>query len=534
MNRRLIWSLVSILALAFLLRLPQLGARPMHADESVHAVKFMGLWEKGYYQYNPDEYHGPSLYYATWPVAFFHRLVSSPEVTEAVLRFVPLLFCVGLIVLLPLLKNAMGSIPILASALFITFSPAMVFYSRYFIHEMLLLFFTLALIASCWNYVKQPSFIWSLFAGVSLGLMHATKETFVFQIASMVIGFIGVWAWCRWIEKKPLSMPAGYRHSHLLACAGSGLIVSFLLFSSFFTNWNGPLDSILTYLPWINRAGGNTQHTHPWHYYLGLLLYCHRLNGPVWTEAIIVILAFYGGVMAFIRRPIKGMDIHWWQWIAIQTFFLTLLYSLIPYKTPWCLLGFLLGMILLAGFGVGSLFYYARNWTTRLIVTGLLIAAFSHLGWQSWRATHAYASSPKNPYVYAHTIEDLISLANRVKRLGSYYNEFQKSQSNASTKPLVIEVMAPGGDYWPLPWYLRQLDGRFIGWRATVPTNICAEIVIASPKFASAKTGPSLEQLHDTHVMTQFYGYRPTLFFQLYVEKHLWDFFLSKGGGDDD
>jgi predicted membrane-bound mannosyltransferase len=45
--------------------------RPVHTDEAVHSIKFKGLWEDGKYRYDPDEYHGPTLYYATlplWPV----------------------------------------------------------------------------------------------------------------------------------------------------------------------------------------------------------------------------------------------------------------------------------------------------------------------------------------------------------------------------------------------------------------------------------------------------------------------------------
>src|SRR5262245_21182237 len=47
------------------LRLPALAARPMHADEAIHADKLGTLLEGGGYAYDPSQYHGPTLYYLT-------------------------------------------------------------------------------------------------------------------------------------------------------------------------------------------------------------------------------------------------------------------------------------------------------------------------------------------------------------------------------------------------------------------------------------------------------------------------------------
>ena len=78
-------------------------------------------------------------------------------------------------------------------------------------------------------------------------------------------------------------------------------------------------------------------------------------------------------------------------------------YSAIPYKTPWCLLGFLHGMILLAGAGAVVLVRRARAPRTRALVAVLLAAAAAQLGWQAHAASFRFAADPRNPYVYAHT-----------------------------------------------------------------------------------------------------------------------------------
>ena len=59
----ILFAAIAVLAAAF--RFPQLAARPMHADEAVHADKLGTLLEQGRYQYSTTDFHGPTLYYVT-------------------------------------------------------------------------------------------------------------------------------------------------------------------------------------------------------------------------------------------------------------------------------------------------------------------------------------------------------------------------------------------------------------------------------------------------------------------------------------
>ena len=56
---------LALAVLAGALRFPALAARPMHADEAIHADKLGTLLEGGGYAYDPADYHGPTLYYLT-------------------------------------------------------------------------------------------------------------------------------------------------------------------------------------------------------------------------------------------------------------------------------------------------------------------------------------------------------------------------------------------------------------------------------------------------------------------------------------
>src|SRR5579859_65915 len=140
MTRSLTLVLLLAAGAALALRWPGLNQRPMHNDEAVNAIKFGQLWNHHGYQYDPNEHHGPSLFYATLAL---ERLTGAPDLdhfTDARLRFVPVLFGLALLPLLLLMLDGLGRPGAGWAAIFVALSPALVFYSSYFIHEMLLTF----------------------------------------------------------------------------------------------------------------------------------------------------------------------------------------------------------------------------------------------------------------------------------------------------------------------------------------------------------------------------------------------------------
>src|SRR4029079_5539581 len=98
-------ALVAAAGIAFGMRCPRLREKPMHNDEGVNAVKFGNLWNSGVYKYDPAEYHGPTLPYAT---LLINRLTGARDyvhIGETRLRLVPVLFGTGLILLYFLLRE---------------------------------------------------------------------------------------------------------------------------------------------------------------------------------------------------------------------------------------------------------------------------------------------------------------------------------------------------------------------------------------------------------------------------------------------
>ncbi|MGB1744034.1 MAG: glycosyltransferase family 39 protein, partial [Limisphaerales bacterium] len=191
MSRSLFFGLIILITvMALALRLPGLAKRPMHGDEAVNAVKIGELIEGKGYRYDPHEYHGPTLNYFSLIPAWLGGADSFVELSEAVLRIVPVTLGLALVVLVLPLREALGQGAVLLSAGLTALSPAMVFYSRYFIHELILVVFTVVLIISGYRCFKSRKAGWAVLAGVSLGLMHATKETFVIAVGAIGLGVI--------------------------------------------------------------------------------------------------------------------------------------------------------------------------------------------------------------------------------------------------------------------------------------------------------------------------------------------------------
>ena len=157
MRRARTACVVGILAVAIgaaALRLPRLSMRIMHGDEANQAVKTARLLETGRYEYNPHDHHGPSLYYLALPVLWASGAETAPEVSDSMLRFTPAVFGVLAVLLLVLMTGGpvspspvtgggrgadetpgYGLAPAAAvgAAVLATLSPALVFYSRYYV-----------------------------------------------------------------------------------------------------------------------------------------------------------------------------------------------------------------------------------------------------------------------------------------------------------------------------------------------------------------------------------------------------------------
>jgi len=521
--------LFSVVIIAgIVLRLPRLQQRPMHADEAVHAVKFGKLLEENFYQYNFREYHGPTLNYLTLIPAWLGGIDKFEDLSEFTLRIVPVFFGVLLILMPLLLIDGLGRSTTLIAAGLTATSPAFVFYSRYYIHEMLLVFFAFGVITCCYRYTRSRNIRWVLLTGIFVGLCQATKETCIIAFGSMLLALLLTLI----MQHKEMggisNLKKAIMPSHLIAAIVIAVIVSAILYSSFLTNTGGIWDSLRAYTVYFGRASENQLHIHPWYYYLKTLIYFRLAGGPAWSEAVIVALAVVGFIFAMLRKPLLTADFGLLRFIAFYTAIMTVSYSVIPYKTPWCMLGFLHGMILLAAIGAAAMIKLASSVPARALISLLLVAAVFHLAWQSYLANYKFYADPCNPYVYAHTGSDVFKITERIEDIARIHPEGHK---------MYIEVICPDGDYWPLPWYLRRFPN--VGWWNKVDENApAAPVIIASPSAEPAL----IKKLYElplpgkinlyVPLFESYVELRPQVELRGYIVKDLWDHFQRQMIGE--
>ncbi len=475
---------VAIVALAAALRGPHLERRPAHVDEAVHTWKFNELWTTGRYVYDPVEYHGPTLYYLTFPAVWLGGGDNYALTTLVTYRLVPLVAGLGLILLLPLLCDGLGRGGASVAAALTAVSPAFVYYSRYYIQEMLLVLFTLLLLAAGWRYVQSRRVGWALLGGAALGLMHATKETCIITIGALLAALLITVAW-----QRPVKLHRWLRPWPLVNASLVAIVVSVTLYSGLFTNAMGPIDSIRTYATYFERAGDHGVHTHPWHYYFDVLLWS-RHGRAIWTEAPVFALGLIGMAVALRRPAPQRVHVGLLRFLTLYTLFLTLAYTLIPYKTPWCALSFLHGWILLAGVGAIGLVRAVPHWALRTVVALVLLAGGVHLAAQARQSTSLrFCADSHNPYVYAQTLH-------HVNRLTDYLAQLRA----ATDRPPVVKVIVPNA--WPLPWYLRSFD--YVGYWEAVPDDPDADIIIVSENLAQQLEGA----LHTAYAPPYSYSLR--------------------------
>ncbi len=538
---------------AFVFRAPRLDLRPMHTDEAVHTIKAGMLLEKGVYTYDPNDYHGPTIYYAALPFIWAGGARTLAETSEWQFRIVPVVFGVGLVLLLLLVIDGLGAWETVFAAILTAVSPAMVFYSRYYIQEIPFVFFTFFAIAAGWRYSRSPRIGWALLCGASLGLMLATKETSILSYAAMLCALPLTLIWTRWRGGANARIRDFLHPCHIAAAFVLGLCACITLVSGFFSNPRGAIDIFLTFLSYFHRAGGVGIHDHPWDYYFRILLGLDNLPGPQWNEKLIVVMAIVGVLVALLSKrnpasspPLKGdsggcsdgvstqpvatthppespfkgglapnaaprllRNPSLIRFVALYTLFLAAAYCVIPYKTPWCMLGFLHGMILLAGVGFAGLVRLVRHNGLRVILVLAVAFAAFRLADLAYQASFKFYADTRNPYVYGHTSTDMLRLVKRIDDI---------ARLSPDGRNTLIKVVAP--DPWPLPWYLRAYTK--VGYWPNAADDVDAPIVITSQELQSEIES----RLRDTY-QSEFYGQRPEVLMTVFIRKDLWDAFIK-------
>ena len=474
---------LSVLVLAGLLRFEDLAERPFHFDEATGArITSDRIDPAEGYQFNPVHNHGPLLSAAAAPLCRARGEGEWKDMTKGTLRLVPAI-AGTLLVLLPILwRRRFGDVPVLAAAALLATSPLLAYYSRMFIHEMLVALLGLLAVLVAFAQPRCSLTLKSGLIGVVIGLMFATKETFAISIIAWTAA-AGLLVLANRGARKRLLQPANWkeifvewRNPALAFAIGAGLSAGWY-YTNGLRNPGGVWDAVRTFFVYETTEG----HDKPFLYYLGMLVVPTK-GGIWWHEGLVFLLA----VVSVVRSFLPGRKGEGWEivvrFVALSAIFHILIYSIISYKTPWLMCLPWAYVCVLAGLG----FRGFVDWKPLVRVAAVLVLA--GVLFQQQRvakfAVGRFASDARTPYAYAPTSRDVESVREWTGQLAEVL------------PPRALEPIAVvGREFWPLPWYLRDFEA--IGyWPEPHPDVADCPLVFAMPETANEVS----EMLKGTHI----------------------------------
>ena len=181
------WTPWLILGLAVFLRFFLLGIKPPHFDEGINGWFVDQMVKNGFYRYDPTNYHGPLHFY----VLFLSQMLLGRNIWALRLPVV-LVSCACVWLTLkfePLVGRNVSRLAALAMAV----SPGFVFYGRYSIHEVWMLFFSILFLfggLGLWKFGAR-NYLWC--AGMGVTGMILSKETYVIHVICALVAILVVW-----------------------------------------------------------------------------------------------------------------------------------------------------------------------------------------------------------------------------------------------------------------------------------------------------------------------------------------------------
>jgi uncharacterized protein (TIGR03663 family) len=472
-QRTWLFSSAAILAIGAFLRLFKLTMVPLHHDEGVNGNFLVMLVREGKYFYDPQNYHGPTLYYFSavipWIVKFLGGKTAGDNygLTTFNIRLVTVVFGLATIWLALLLRKRLGAIGALSAAGLLAISPGAVYLSRYFIHETLFVFFTLAIVVAALKYYDTGRATYLMLLATSAALMVATKETWIMNGPVLFIAWAVTAIYFRWrarlvndVDDRPLSERLQATLDRFggaiplttvaLVAFAIFIMVNVLFYSSFFTNYpKGVADAFKTLNLWRQRTH---EHEHPWFQYIVWLLQ---------EEGALMILGAAGAFIAVWRANNRLA-----LFLSLWSFGLLAAYSLVGYKTPWIALNFVVPLALTSGYTLSVIYEKLTEYQQPAAFLAVALMLVIYCGYYFYQLNFVHYDDDQLPYVYAHTKREMLTMVDQIESI---------AQKNGTGTDTGIAIVSP--DYWPLPWYFRNYK-RVGYYSQIVPTN--EDVIIGS------------------------------------------------------
>jgi len=452
------WTPWLIIGLAAFLRFFLLGMKPPHFDEGINGWFVDQMVRNGFYKYDPTNYHGPLHFY----VLFLSQTLFGRNLWA--LRLPVVLVSISCVWLTLRFEPFVGRNVSRLAALAMAVSPGFVFYGRYSIHEAWLVLFTMLFFVGLFGLWKfgTANYLWC--AGMGLTGMILSKETYILHVGCAMIAVAVCWV-SNYFNKLEDSRPATqtWDYVDLAVVIGTGVALIIFFYSGTFFNWNGVKGLYQAYLPWFKTGSEGHGHQKPWYYWLRLIA---RYEWPVLA----------GLVLCLFSVRFKNVAL---RYLAIYSVGTLIAYSIVKYKTPWCIISFIWPFTFI--FGAAVLLVPLTYKRVVYLVSAILLTG--SLGYCVW-LNYFRCTTETEPYVYVQTYNDVYKFTDPLLQL---------AHSDPRAYQLIGHIIRASP--YPLPWMLDDF-GR-VGYyeKDNLPAQVDADfLLVQQDKIATVEA-----KLHDSY-----------------------------------
>jgi len=525
---------IFIIVLAFVLRLWDLDARAYHYDEGLHALYSWRLYAGEGYSHEAWM-HGPFQFIFNWPI---FKLFGASDFTA---RLLPAFFGTALVGLPFLIRRQLGRWGAIAVALLLTFSPFLLYYSRYARNDIYNAFFILLTVVCMWRYNESSKARYLYIAAAALSLGFCAKEVAYINVGILalfliVIGIrdlivrlkqgISIWQlspinefailvgtlclplFSGFIQLIPgVDLGSGYHWAKLLtliifavSSAYIGLTklkwwkwlisvaifygIFILLHTTFFTNMGGFESGFWGAVDyWIEQHDVQRGGQPVWYY-----LYIT----PIY-EFLPMFFAAVGGIYYIVKGNTFSRFFVYW---AILTL---ILYSYAGERMPWLSVHIVVPMICVAGMFIGHIIqsFKRRLTATAVVRVGILVlvlAMFILTVRVSLQTAYQVEDLPPQMTYYAGISADVPRVIDQIEELAQ-----ETGQGTNMTITVGFNDIYFNGFAWPL----REYKKKFKTFSSTGPDSEPTGSVVVIHK--ARKPGPDAQYMDKYDEGEEFY-----------------------------
>ncbi len=437
-----------ILGLAMALRFFLLGIKPPHFDEGINGWFVDQMVKNGFYQYDPTNYHGPLHFYILFlSQTLFGRNLWALRTPVVLASIASVWLALKYECILP---KAVARLAALAMAI----SPAFVFYGRYSIHEVWLLLFSMMFILGVMGLWQHGTVNYLWYTGLGIAGMILTKETYIIHLGCAIIALPMAY-YLNLFSPAENAEPAAqeWKWLDLLVVAGTGIAAIVLFYSGTFFHWNGVKGLYQTFHAWFQTGHNGNGHEkdafdlwkdHHWTNCYWLVLIA-RYEWPICA----------GLILSSLCLVLRSFSL---RYLAIMGVGVFIAYSIVHYKTPWCIISIIWPFLFLFASWL-VIVPRGRFVAPAVISAGLLLASlvstielnyfrcttFKDITWAADKnvASNIADFFTSEPYVYVQTYNDIYKLTTPLLEL-------------AHRNPLAYQLTGHiiRTSPYPLPWIL--------------------------------------------------------------------------------